>query len=147
MIIYDSIESLYKDIEREVKKELRLIAIKIKADIDKYIDDNIYNSYEPFVYKRTKELSKSCKVTPVVNVNGEWYIEIYILDEIHKKPSNWNGEQKTFSEIIDLFESGKATWRDGEVNTVSLAEKEWVDMGRALKEIERFLKSKYDIIK
>ena len=39
MKTYDSIESLYRDLEKEVKTELRVIAKKIKADIDKYIDD------------------------------------------------------------------------------------------------------------
>ena len=147
MKTYDSIESLYRDLEKEVKTELRVIARKIKADIDKYIDDNIYNAYEPFIYERTKELGKSCKVTPVQNIGGEWYIEVYIKEEVHKNPSNWRGEQRTFDEIIEFFENGEATWRNGKVETISLAEKKWVTMGKALREIQNFLKSKYNIIK
>ena len=147
MKIYNSIESLYKDIENDIKKELRVIAVKIKADIDKYIEDNIYNAYEPFIYERTKELAKSCKITPVQNVGGEWYIEIYILDETHKNPSNWSDEQRTFGEIIEFFENGEASWRNGKVETISLAERTWADMGKALRELQNFLKTKYDIIK
>ena len=147
MEIYDSIESLYRDLEKEVKTELSVIAKKIKADIDKYIEDNIYNAYEPFIYERTKELAKSCKITPVQNVGGEWYIEVYIEEEVHKNPSNWRGEQRTFSEIIEFFENGEASWRNGKVETISLAERTWVDMGKALRELQNFLKTKYDIIK
>lgn len=147
MEIYDSIESLYRDIEKEVKTELSVIAKKIKADIDKYIEDNIYNAYEPFIYERTKELAKSCKITPVQNIGGEWYIEVYIEEEVHKNPSNWRGEQRTFSEIIEFFENGEASWRNGKVETISLAERTWVDMGKALRELQNFLKTKYDIIK
>ena len=147
MKTYDSIESLYKDLEKEIKKDLKIIAVQIKADIDQYIEDNIYNSYEPFVYERTRELAKSCKITPVKNIGGEWYIEIYILNEIHKNPSNWMESQRTFSEIIDFFENGEASWRNGEVETISLAKKTWIDMGKALKELQNFLKSKYDVIK
>ena len=147
MEIYDSIESLYRDLEKEVKTELSVIAKKIKADIDKYIEDNIYNAYEPFIYERTKELAKSCKITPVQNVGGEWYIEVYIEEEVHKNPSNWRGEQRTFSEIIEFFENGEASWRNGKVETISLAERTWADMGKALRELQNFLKTKYDIIK
>ena len=147
MEIYDSIESLYRDLEKEVKTELSVIAKKIKADIDKYIEDNIYNAYEPFIYERTKELAKSCKITPVQNIGGEWYIEVYIEEEVHKNPSNWRGEQRTFSEIIEFFENGEASWRNGKVETISLAERTWADMGKALRELQNFLKTKYDIIK
>ena len=147
MEIYDSIESLYRDLEKEVKTELSVMAKKIKADIDKYIEDNIYNAYEPFIYERTKELAKSCKITPVQNIGGEWYIEVYIEEEVHKNPSNWRGEQRTFSEIIEFFENGEASWRNGKVETISLAERTWVDMGKALRELQNFLKTKYDIIK
>lgn len=148
MKVCNDFNSLYKELEKEIIASLIVISEKIKKDIERYIEVNIYDAYSPEIYNRTNELKKSIKVEPVKNIGDEWYIEVYILEEIHKDKSNWRDGQKTFDEIIEYFESGKANWRDNEkIETISIAEKEWVYMGRALKEIKNYLGKKYDVIK
>lgn len=140
----------YKELEKDIKKALKEVSLQIKKDIEDYIEENIYNAYEPTVYKRMKKLSKSVKVTQVKNVKGEWYVEIYISEEKHPENKFWHEEVRSYDEIIDFFEKGEADWRDNEeVETISLAEKEWIgkQTGKAYKEILGYLKSKYDIIK
>lgn len=146
MIVYSDLDSLYKDIEDDVKYQLRIIAKQIKEDIKDYINDYIYKEYTPTVYQRTYELLNSCKVTPVRKIDGEWYVEIYIKESIHEKKTNWHDEERTFSDIIEMFEKGEAKWRNGEVKTFSLAEDEWVMMEKALSSMMAFLKNKYDVI-
>lgn len=140
----------YKELEKDIKEALKEVSLQIKKDIEDYIDENIYNAYEPLVYERTRKLFESVEVTPVKKVGEEWYVEIYISEEKHSENKYWHEEEKGYDKIIEFFEKGKADWRDNEkVETISLAEKEWIgkQTGKAYKEILEHLKSKYDIIK
>lgn len=149
MKVYDE-DVFYKELEKDIKKALRAISVQIKKDIEKYIEENIYKAYDPFTYKRTKDLFKSVEIKPVKQVDGEWYVEIYISEEQHPENKYWHEEEKSYDEIIEFFEDGEADWRGNDkVKTISLAEKEWVgsQTGKAYREVLKYLKSKYDIVK
>ena len=90
MATYNSVEELYAQMQKDIIKELEDISVKVQQDIRLYFLENIYN-YEPKVYERTNMLLNSCKVSPVQNKNGEFYIEIYIDHEAVKL---WGGQTR-----------------------------------------------------
>lgn len=146
MQTHNDIESIYKAIEEEVKNVLQIEAIKIQKAMTDYIDKEIYGSYEPLVYERINQFKESAIIKPVENIGGEWYIEIYIPDTVHDS-SNWDGSQRTLSEIADWFASGEAFGRNGvKYDVIGNTEELYVKTGLALKDIVNYLSAKFDII-
>jgi len=146
MADFNSIEAFYANLEKQVIQSLEQEAIKIQQAIRLYILTNIYNSYTPSVYNRTQELLNSAIIKPVQNKGGEYYIEIYISDEMHSQ-SNWVGESRTLSEIAEAFANGEGYSRGGiEYDAIGNIQEEYVASGRAINEILGMLKSKgFDI--
>ena len=145
---YNSIEELYAQMQKDIMKELETIAVKIQQDIRLYFLENIYN-YEPRVYKRTDMLLNSCKVSPVQNKNGEFYIEIYIdHDTVHRNSAWYDepemgievGDYMTLDEVAEHFAISLGKDAVGTVN------EEWEATGRFIIEMMSFLRSKYDIL-
>jgi hypothetical protein len=145
---YNSIEEFYAQMQKDVIKELETIAIKVQQDIRLYFLENIYN-YTPQVYERTNLLLNSCKVSPVQNKNGEFYIEIYIdHDTVHANPAWYDetemgievGDYMTLDEIAEHFAISMDKNAVGAVNEV------WENTGRFINEMMSFLRSKYDVL-
>ena len=148
MAVYNDIESFSRHMENDIKNQLGDIAIRIQQDIRLYFLENIYN-YEPKVYQRTDMLLNSCKVSPVQNKNGEFYIEIYIdHDTVHRNSAWYDepemgievGDYMTLDEVAEHFAISLGKDAVGTVN------EEWEATGRFISEMMSFLRSKYDIL-
>lgn len=147
-MVFNSIEEFYTQMQKDIIKELESIALKIQQDIRLYFLENIYD-YEPKVYERTNMLLNSCKVSPVQNKNGEFYIEIYIdHDTVHANPAWYDetemgievGDYMTLDEVAEHFAISLGKDAVGTVN------EEWEATGRFISEMMSFLRSKYDIL-
>ena len=145
---FGSIEAFYAQLQRDTMKELEGIAVKVQQDIRLYFLENIYN-YSPKIYERTDMLLNSCKVSPVQNKNGEFYIEIYIDDKtVHANPSWYDesemgvsvGDYMTLDEVSEHFAIGMGK------NAVGTVNDEWESTGKFISEMMSFLRSKYNIL-
>lgn len=145
---FGSIEEVYAQMQKDIIQELEGIAIKIQQDIRLYFLENIYD-YEPKVYERTNLLLNSCKISPVQNKNGEFYIEIYIdHDTVHANPSWYDetemgvevGDYMTLDEVAEHFAISVGKDAIGTVNET------WESTGRFINEMMSFLRSKYDVL-
>jgi len=145
---FGSIEAFYAQLQRDTMKELEGIAVKVQQDIRLYFLENIYN-YSPKIYERTDMLLNSCKVSPVQNKNGEFYIEIYIDNKtVHVNPSWYDesemgvsvGDYMTLDEVSEHFAIGMGK------NAVGTVNDEWESTGKFISEMMSFLRSKYNIL-
>ena len=147
MKVYDDVDSLYLELEKEVERILNIEAEKIRKAMEDYIDNEIYKTYKPIVYERMDEFKKSATIRPAkLEANGEWVVEIYIPDNIVHSPSNWKGQQRTLAGIAEWFANGESFVRDEKLDVIEEVSKEYIDENKALTEIYNYLKSKFDII-
>jgi hypothetical protein len=144
-LIYDGLDGFYVDLDKQIIQALEQEAIEIRETMFNYIQ-SIYDSYSsPTVYNRTMEFLNSAKITPVQNNNGEYYIEIYISEEVHS-PNGWYPEEKTLSEIADYFAEGYGYGRNGgKFNTMETINEEYIETGKALKDMLNYLRKNFDI--
>lgn len=142
-----SVEQIYAMLEQQVVEALNLEAEKIRASMEKYIDEVIYKSYTEKVYKRINQFKESATIEPAQKIDGEWYVEIYIPDTEHD-PSNWKGKNRTLSEIAKWFADGDGYGRNGvKYDVIEETRKEYDDTSKAFNDIYNYLKRQFNVYK
>lgn len=145
MAIYNDLDSFYNDLEDEIMLSLVEVADDVKKAMEDYIENEIYGSYDPFVYERTNAFKNSVKIEPVEFSNNKYSIRIYISNEEHIDTPQWRDSVMTYSQIADMFASGNGYGRNGvKYDVISETQKE--EVKKAIKELLNHLKTKFDIL-
>lgn len=151
-MVRKQLDNIYKNIERQAIRALEETGHKIRVSLENYIITEIYQTYSPKVYERTMDLLNSTRLTPVRKEGNKYYITIYISNELHSSPSWYDnpivgihkGDYAPLSSIIEAFERGLTRERQPHP-VVTKTYQEWVETGKALRQIQSYLSREFNI--
>lgn len=147
-MVSNDLNSIYKQIEKDIQNSLREVAIQIQEDMRLFWLNSIYASKSP-MYSYTEELLNSTKISEPKKIGNEWVVEIYIDTSDHTNPAWYNlselgisvGQKVGLDKIAErMFIIGRSG------NIMNEMNERWISNGEALNYVLSRLKSKYDII-
>jgi hypothetical protein len=144
---YD-LNSLYKQLEKDIQNDLRKVAKEIQEDMKLFWLESVYASRSPY-YDYTELLLNSAKVSEVKKINGEYIIEIYISDNNHINNAWYNLEELgiTVGQKVTLEQVAERMAIIGRSDDIMVdMSNKWLDNSRAISEILSMLRNKYDIL-
>ena len=146
MATYNSISDYYKKLDSVIISSLEKEGIAIMNYLKKIIEEDIYNTYEPFAYERTYELYDMMKMK-VEKQNNLYTLVVYIDDKQHSYNPTWRYRKpSTYIEILEKFKKG-FYGRDKGYDVMGEAKEYWEETGNAFKYLLNELKKKGITIK
>lgn len=149
MANYKSIDDFYKDLEKRTIASLEKTAKEIRNGWMDLIESEIYESYSPSVYNRSKALYNSIEISPVRKSNGQYTIDIYASDEMHLENDTWRddwSDSSGYSDIFDKFAENGFYGRGGKsIDVLKMTNEEFIENKRATNLILNYLSKWFDI--
>lgn len=77
MLSFNSLSALRKYVMSSSKEGMNIVGEKVKEVLKEYVQNDVYDSYEPTEYKRTYELIDSITVKVIGTVGDSIMVEVY----------------------------------------------------------------------
>ena len=106
---FDNYEDIVKYVRNSGKEVLEDVAKQIKEEIFRYIDENLYNAYEPVAYDRTYEYRDSVVVKPLPKRGARLFgfrIELdysKITPSRSANPNSWNAHMSVTGKDVSKY--------------------------------------------
>lgn len=111
MTTFKNINQLNAYLNKQLESVLLQVGQEVKKIIEGYIQDRLYDSYQPFQYSRTYDFLNSLTVKKPYPLNGGYAVEVYFdTDKIRQaivEDSKWNQH---------MSYDGSDTWNGVKVN-------------------------------
>lgn len=156
---FKDLKSLYKYVEKDISYSLGIIAEKVRQLLREYIEKELYQSYTPTDYQRTRDFINSLDIKEVKKVGDFYSVEIFfntgLIHSNEVENSGWNqhmdvyGNSNWYGASIPEWMPYFIEWgthnslwdRDG-LHSMDAINKYVKQTDFHLKEIEKILKSK-----